>query len=48
MWKPPRRVVIRLSNGVEIVTHDGSGEPRPPRAPETDAPAPEIEPPKAS
>jgi len=25
LFRPPRRVVIRLSNGVEIVTHEGSG-----------------------
>jgi hypothetical protein len=27
MWLVPQRIVVRLSNDVEIVTHEGSGEP---------------------
>ena len=56
LFQPPRRVVLRFSNGVEIVAHEGSGEPKarsfahlfePPREPadtESGATPPTIDP----
>ena len=45
MWKPPRRVVIRLSDGTEIVTHE---LPRAQPDPSPDTDPPEIVPPGAA